>query len=56
MTAKEGGLLTVLRKVPAYRKYWGVELDENAQPKDPQDLLRVARTNVLVMIGDLTPM
>jgi hypothetical protein len=51
---KEGGLLTELRKVPAYRRYWGVELDENDQPKDPQDLLRVARTNVLVRIGDLT--
>lgn len=53
---KDGGLLNVLRKMPAYRRYWGVELDENDQPKDPQDLLRVARTNVLVRIGDLTPM
>lgn len=52
---KEGGLLTVLQKVPAYRRYWGVELDENDQPKDPQELVRVARANVLVRIGDLTP-
>ena len=24
---KEGGLLTVYRKAPAYRRYWGIELD-----------------------------
>jgi deazaflavin-dependent oxidoreductase (nitroreductase family) len=53
---QEGGLLTVRQQVPAYRRYWGVELDENDQPKDPQDLLGVARTKVLVRIGDLTPM
>lgn len=52
---KEGGLLTLLRKMPAYRRYWGVQLDENGQPDDPQDLLRVASTNALVRIGDLTP-
>jgi len=51
---KEGGLLTVLRKMPAYRRYWGVQLDENGEPGDIQDLLRVARTNTLVRIGDLT--
>jgi deazaflavin-dependent oxidoreductase (nitroreductase family) len=53
---EEGGLLTVARKVPAYRRYWGVELDEKGQLKDPQDLLRVARTNALIRIEDLTPM
>jgi len=51
---KEGGLLTVLRKMLAYRRYWGVQLDENGEPGDIQDLLRVARTNTLVRIGDLT--
>jgi hypothetical protein len=53
---KEGGLLTVLRKAPAYRRHWGVQLDRNGQPNDPQDLLRVAQTNALVRIGDLNPM
>ena len=51
---KEKGLLTILRKAPAYRRYWGVALDEKGQPKDPQDLLRVARTNALVRIWNLT--
>jgi deazaflavin-dependent oxidoreductase (nitroreductase family) len=53
---KEGGLLIVLRKVPAYRSYWGVQLDRNGQPTDPQDLLRVAQTNASVRIGDLNLM
>jgi deazaflavin-dependent oxidoreductase (nitroreductase family) len=52
---EEGGLLTVLQEAPAYRRYWGVELDEKGQLKDPQDLLRVARTNALIRIGNLTP-
>ena len=49
---EEGGLLTMLRKVPAYRRYWGVKFDENGQPSG-QELLRVARTNALVRIGRL---
>lgn len=53
---KEGGLLTVLRKVPAYRRYWGVELDEKGRPKDRQDLLRVAHANALVRIENLEPL
>jgi deazaflavin-dependent oxidoreductase (nitroreductase family) len=53
---KEGGLLTLLRKVPAYRRYWGVQLDRNGQPTDPQDLLQVAQTNPSVRIGHLNPM
>ena len=52
---EEGGLLTVIRKVPAYQRYWGVELDEKGQPKDEQELLRVAQSNALVRIVDLTP-
>jgi deazaflavin-dependent oxidoreductase (nitroreductase family) len=51
---EKGGFLTVLRKVPAYRRYWGVKFDENGQPND-RDLLRVAHTNALVRIGDLSP-
>jgi hypothetical protein len=53
---KERGLLTVLRKARVYRRYWGVELDEKGQLKDPQDLFRIARTNALVRIGDLNLM
>ncbi len=52
-TAKEG-LLDVLRAVPAYRRHWGVELDEGGQPKDPAAILRIARENALVKISDLT--
>lgn len=52
---EEGGLLTVLQEAPAYRRHWGVELDEKGQLKDPQDLLRVARTNALIRIGKLSP-
>lgn len=53
---KDGGLLTVLRKMHAYQRYRGVQLDENGQPGDPQALLLAARTNTLVRIGDLSPM
>jgi deazaflavin-dependent oxidoreductase (nitroreductase family) len=61
---KEGGLLTVLRKAPlrspveptpAFRRYRRVELDPAGQPEDRQDLLRVARANALIRIGDLVP-
>ncbi len=41
--AAEGGLLCVLRAVPAYRKHWGVELDEGGGSKDPAALARIAR-------------
>jgi len=52
---EEGGLLTMLQKVPAYRRYWRVELDAKDHPKGPQDLLRIARDKTLIRIGDLTP-
>jgi hypothetical protein len=52
--AAEGGLLCVLRAVPAYRKHWGVELDEGGRPKDPAALARIARENTLVRLGDLS--
>jgi len=50
---EEGGLLTILQKVSAYRRYWKVELTPKGQPGDSGDLSRVARENVLVRIGDL---
>ena len=53
--AQEGGLLTVLQKDPAFRRYWRVELVPAVQPEDRQDLLRVARANALIRIGDLVP-
>jgi deazaflavin-dependent oxidoreductase (nitroreductase family) len=54
--AMEGrGLLTVLRKSPVLRRYWRVELDADRQPTDRRDLLRVARANALIKIGDLVP-
>lgn len=52
---EEGGLLTVLQRVPAHRRYWKVELTPEGEPKDPGDLSRVARDNVLVRIRDLVP-
>jgi deazaflavin-dependent oxidoreductase (nitroreductase family) len=48
--AEAGGLLTVLRRVPAYRRHWKVELDEKGWPKEPQALSRISRTNALVRI------
>ena len=50
----EEGLLVVLRAVPAYRKYWKVELDANGRPKDPGALRRVAEGNALVRIRGLS--
>jgi deazaflavin-dependent oxidoreductase (nitroreductase family) len=52
---EEGGLLTMLRKAPRYRRYWGVKFDEEGQPDD-RDLLRVARTNALIRIERLSSM
>jgi deazaflavin-dependent oxidoreductase (nitroreductase family) len=52
---EEGGLLTMLQKAPAYRRYWGIELDAQGQLKDPQEVFRVAWSNALIRIGDLTP-
>lgn len=52
---EEGGLLTMLQKVPAYQRYWKVRLNPDGGPTDPRDLQRVATENVLVRIGDLNP-
>jgi deazaflavin-dependent oxidoreductase (nitroreductase family) len=49
----EGGLLTMLRKAPGYRRYWGVKFGEKGQPDD-RDLLRVARSNALIRIERLS--
>jgi deazaflavin-dependent oxidoreductase (nitroreductase family) len=53
--AAEGGLLTVLRRVPAYRRYFGVELAADGNPEDPEALPRVADSNAVVRIKDLAP-
>jgi deazaflavin-dependent oxidoreductase (nitroreductase family) len=53
--AAEEGLLTVLRAVPAYRRYWKVELGEDDRPQEPGALRRVARDNALVRIHKLEP-
>lgn len=52
--AGEAGLLCVLQAVPAYRKHWGMELDEGGRPKDPAALARIAKENTLVRLSDLT--
>lgn len=51
----EGGLLTLLRRVPRYRAYWRVTLDASGNPTDPQALARIAAENALVRIGGLQP-
>lgn len=53
-TVEDGGLLTVLQRVPAYRRHWKVESTLKGQPIDPEDLSRIARDNVLVRVEDLT--
>ena len=53
--AAEEGLLAVLRAVPAYRRYWKVELGEGGRPQEPDALQRVARDNALVRIRKLEP-
>jgi deazaflavin-dependent oxidoreductase (nitroreductase family) len=53
--AAEEGLLAVLRAVPAYRRYWKVELGEDDRPQEPDALRRVARDNALVRIRKLEP-
>jgi deazaflavin-dependent oxidoreductase (nitroreductase family) len=50
----EDGLLAVLRAVPAYRRYWGVELDAIDRPEDPEALARIARDNTLVRVRNLS--
>jgi deazaflavin-dependent oxidoreductase (nitroreductase family) len=52
--ACEGGLLALLRSVPAYRRYLNIEPDPDGRPKVPDDLARVAEGNVLVRVGGLT--
>ena len=53
--AAEEGLITVLRQVPAYRRYWRVVLDERGEPEDPADLARISAENVLVRIEVSAP-
>ena len=53
--AAEEGLLAVLRAMPAYRRYWKVELGEDGRPQEPDALRRVARDNALVRIRKLEP-
>ena len=53
--AAEEGLLAVLRAVPAYRRYWKVELGDDDRPHSPDALRRVARDNALVRIRKLEP-
>lgn len=50
------GLLSVLRRVPAYRRYWKVELDANGHAMNPEDLARVARGHVPVRIEKFVPL
>jgi deazaflavin-dependent oxidoreductase (nitroreductase family) len=50
----EEGFLAVIRAVPAYRRYWKVELGEDGLPKDPAALTRIAYENALVRVGNIT--
>lgn len=51
----DGGLLTLLRRVPQYRSYWHAPLDAAGNPVEPQALARIAGGNTLVRIGSLQP-
>jgi hypothetical protein len=51
----EGGLLTLLRRVPQYRAYWGVALDTADNPVEPEAMSKIAAGNTLVRIGSLQP-
>lgn len=53
--AAEEGLLAVLRAVPAYRRYWKVELGEDGLPRDLDAMRRVAGGNALVRVRGLEP-
>ncbi len=53
--AAEGGLVALLQAVPAYRRYWKVELGEDGQPKDRRDLRRVVAGNAVIKIEELEP-
>ena len=46
-------LLTVLRAVPSYRRYWKVELGPDGRPTDPNDLAHVSKENVPVRVRGL---
>lgn len=52
--AAEDGVLAVLRTVPAYQRYWRVELDETGRPKKSDVIARIARENALVRIRNLS--
>lgn len=46
-------LLAVLRAVPAYRRYWKVELGPDGRPEGPHDLAHLTRGKVPVRITGL---
>jgi deazaflavin-dependent oxidoreductase (nitroreductase family) len=49
----EEALLAVLQAVPAYRRYWKIELGPDGRPEDPNDLAHVIKGNVPVRIRGL---
>ena len=49
----EGGLLTLLRRVPRYRAHWRVALDADSNPTDPRALAHVAERTAVVRITAL---
>lgn len=52
---EEGGLLTVLRRVPAYRRYFRIEIGPGGEVTNPGTLATVAGANALVRISRLSP-
>lgn len=47
----DGGLLTLVRTVPQYRKYWKLELDSQGRLVQPDALRRIADENVLIRLS-----
>lgn len=52
---EEGGLLTVLRRVPAYRRYFRIEIGPGGEVTNPGTLATVGGANALVRISRLSP-
>jgi deazaflavin-dependent oxidoreductase (nitroreductase family) len=51
--AVAAGLLTLAQRSPSFQKYLKIELASQGQPRDPEALMWIAQTKVIVRISDL---
>jgi deazaflavin-dependent oxidoreductase (nitroreductase family) len=47
------GLITLMQQSTSFQKYLGIELHPDGRPRDPDALMSVAQTKVIVRITDL---